>query len=1105
MKIDYILSDTTKGATSATLKRITSTAESDIFGSYVVIVPETKSIIIEKELLKLSKNGSFANVYVYSFVRLLDRLGDISPEKTLSKQAAVILLRKIIYENLSKLSCYKKTAKTIGFAEKIYETIAQFKSSDVSPEELSLALSSTAKSLRAKLEDIVLIYTEYEKCIKDNLLDDFERLALLSEFAKNNEFVKDSNFYIVGFDNITFEMQRVLKDLAKNANSITFSSVYFNENRKDKHIQNNELYLKFKHIADELRQPYIPTYVKDYKSGDFYNIQNFVYSTEKQNAKSNGGICIFEARTKKQEIDFVANNIINLVKSGKRFCDIGVLVNNMEQDLPIVKKCFELYNIPYFANQGISINNHFLVKFIRSAFEVCLSHLSSEKVLKFASNIIFDSENFSVLMNFVKETGTNYSEFLKEPEQKYIEKYKSFYEKTKTLDDEENLAYFDFSAKLDSLQSDLAKLRSFFVEFIQKLDSAKYASDYIFAIEFLLEKFNVETMLLKISTSQRNLGMIVEAEVTNVILSKLKKFNMQLVRFLGKTEFSSEEFLGVYLSGISSAKISVAPVSIDTVIIQENTDGFFDIKDLFIIGANEGEFPKRINDSGIILDNELFEAKLIIGKTIEPSVKDINRREIFKVYESLLEPSEKLFISYSLKSLGGKSNKSARIILNLIRLFGDDILTKNYERQDFVNFDILERKFARQVNEFKNDEINLFDVNNTYSKLVGHESLELKNYLDSLEFSKPKFEIDLAERLYFSGEKTSISQLQTYFDCPYKFFALYGLRLKENKDSKLSFPDIGTIIHRVVELFGNNIKKYENLTDSEYTIKIKELLDISIEENEFNVLKNKSLVLELLDECIRLTKFITLEQQNSSFKISQSEYSFKNERAIKLSINDDKNLKLEGKIDRIDEFADYIRIIDYKTGSVKNDLMSVFNGQKIQLTSYFEAVSSSGKKLAGVFYFPIHREYANSEETLDKNYKMIGYLLDDIDVAHHMDNSLSEENKTSCFVPFAIKFDKKTGEISFSGRGTRYSEQEFDNLKKYVKIICEKACTEILSGYVEPSPVADRSGGDIPQSCTNCKIAGFCGLSRAKIKTGRAFSKKVDILSFDVGGNDGRD
>ena len=86
MKLNYILSDTIKGATTEALKTVISKAESDVFGSFVVIVPETKSIIIEKELLDLSKNGAFANIYVYSFVRLINRLGFVSADKIVSKE-----------------------------------------------------------------------------------------------------------------------------------------------------------------------------------------------------------------------------------------------------------------------------------------------------------------------------------------------------------------------------------------------------------------------------------------------------------------------------------------------------------------------------------------------------------------------------------------------------------------------------------------------------------------------------------------------------------------------------------------------------------------------------------------------------------------------------------------------------------------------------------------------------------------------------------------------------------------------------------------------------------------------------------------------------------
>ena len=115
------------------------------------------------------------------------------------------------------LVCYKKTAKTSGFAEKIYETIAQLKSSCISPDELELSLETKNEALKQKLKDIILIYREYEKALGETLLDDCGKLALLSKFASTNETIKNSHIFVVGFDNITFEMQDVLKQFAGNA------------------------------------------------------------------------------------------------------------------------------------------------------------------------------------------------------------------------------------------------------------------------------------------------------------------------------------------------------------------------------------------------------------------------------------------------------------------------------------------------------------------------------------------------------------------------------------------------------------------------------------------------------------------------------------------------------------------------------------------------------------------------------------------------------------------------------------------------------------------------------------------------------------------------
>ena len=175
MKINYLLSDTTKSATSFALKSVIEKAEASVFDDFIVIVPETKSIIIEKELLALSKNHAFSNVFVYSFVRLINRLGFVDLSKIVTKQTCVMLLRKIIFEHLGELKCYQKTAKTTSFAEKVYDTIQQFKSSNVSADDLKANLSFISLEVRVSNTNAIALYEKFG----------FERVGLRKRFYSN--------------------------------------------------------------------------------------------------------------------------------------------------------------------------------------------------------------------------------------------------------------------------------------------------------------------------------------------------------------------------------------------------------------------------------------------------------------------------------------------------------------------------------------------------------------------------------------------------------------------------------------------------------------------------------------------------------------------------------------------------------------------------------------------------------------------------------------------------------------------------------------------------------------------------------------------------------
>jgi ATP-dependent helicase/nuclease subunit B len=1083
MKIDYILSDTTKKATSMALSTLVSKAEQDPLKNFIVLVPETKSIIIEKELLALSKTGAFVNVFVYSFVRLINRMGLVSEEQIASKQTAVMMIRKIIYENFDKLVCYKKTAKTTGFAEKIYNTIAQLKSSNVSPDDLKMSLATSNEALKQKLQDLSLIYDAYEKALSDGLYDDCDKLALIEKYAKSVDFIKKSNIYVVGFDNITFEMQSVLKELAVQAESITFSSVFFSEGRADKYIQKNELYKKFARIGDDLKFPYIPKSFKTYSSGDFYNIENYLFSPEKKQFKSNGNVQIFEAKTETDEIEFVASTILKGVSGGKRFRDFGVFVSSLDSSINEIEEIFKSHKIPYFVNKSHDLSSHFYVRFLRDIFSSVSSNYSAENVLSVISNPLFDSKDYSAVLLFANESGINYSAFLKE-----------------------NLSEtYGAIESLKAAEDDLKKFQVFATKFKENYKKVSNVRDYVRLIEFVNEYFGVKLKLLTCADFERKNSLEIEAEITEKIFEKIEKYNKIVENFMGTLEVGFDEFLQIYYSGLDTIKINLLPVSIDTVVVQADTDGFFDIKELFVVGAVEGKFPARIQDSGMILDSELEETKKMSGKVVEPSVKEINARENFRVFEALLEPKEKLYVSYCLKDCSGTQNKPSRIVLRLISLFGKEILKKNFEKFDCSSREAIEKEFAKKIGKFLDGEETNANLNEDYGKLGGKLGNELSAFLNSSKFVGENFELDEARKLYFRGNKTSVSQLEKYFACPYQFFATYGLRLKENKTAKLSGLDVGLVVHTVAELFVKNIDEFEGLNAETFESKVLKLLEKALIQNKIVGEKNGALLKLLESESVRLCRYLMYERQNSGFKTMKNgtEFVFAGENAVKIPLENGKTISLEGKIDRIDSWGDYIRIIDYKTGDVSSDISSVYFGKKIQLVSYLSAVCNlNGKKVAGLFYLPIHSDFAKLDKKPKNMFKFEGFLLDDIDVVKNMDFNLSFENPESNFVALKIKTSAKNRtenifEISGSSN-KNLSQDEFENIKNYTEKLCMKAVQEIESGFIEPSPMLSSATEDTPSICSWCKYAGVCGLENAKFSGGRSLNFSVSSESFDL-------
>ena len=190
-------------------------------GNHLLIVPEKLSLSVEKMLLSTGETRALTNVQVVTLSRLLKKLG-ATEANFVSAPAGVMICKKIILENLDSLHCFKKTARTFGFAENIYETISELKNSKVKPTDLAVMSATCKQSLALKLKDICFIYGKYEQFLQEgNMIDACDRFELLTNLIYSSSLVRASHCYLVGYESISPSGMEAIIAIAKTAKSFT--------------------------------------------------------------------------------------------------------------------------------------------------------------------------------------------------------------------------------------------------------------------------------------------------------------------------------------------------------------------------------------------------------------------------------------------------------------------------------------------------------------------------------------------------------------------------------------------------------------------------------------------------------------------------------------------------------------------------------------------------------------------------------------------------------------------------------------------------------------------------------------------------------------------
>ena len=1057
-----------------------------------IITPEQFSFTAEKNLMKICSKKAVMAAEVITFermaYRIINEVGGVN-NKSITNSGKAILLTNIIEKQKENLNFLGKTDKNLDL---IIRMITELKKNNVTTNFLEEKTNNISDEyLKIKLQDINLLYDNFNKSIIDKYLDDDDLLTLVKEKIKESLMFKDAYIYIDEFAGFTKQEYSIIEELFKVADVVNITmctdaleKITYEEN--DIFVSNKNTILKLKEIAkrnniDILDSIELNKYYR-YKSEELkYLTQNLYSINSKKYLEECEDIKLFLANNNYSEVEYVANNIIELVRDkGYKYKDISIITKEISEYSGLIKSIFNKYEIPVFIDEKKDLNQNVLVKYIISILDIFSKSWSIESIFNYLkSGFIFEIEDHDIfiLENYCKKCGiTGFKKFSNEW--------------TVVTDSKEDIDY------LNNLR---LRIITPLIKFKDELGRNKTVKDITKTLYSFLEDNSIKEILLDKINRFYEYGNIDLANIYNSSWDLLIGILDELVLILGDEKVTFESYINLLKAGFNNSSLGKIPATLDEIIVGDvDRTRSGKKKIIFMIGINDGKFPSVSKNEGFINDEERIYLKgngIELAKTTKEQIYDEN----FNIYKAFSIAEEKLYLSYCAADNEGKGLRKSILINKIKKIFpnlkeeSDVIQDKTYISSKNITFDLLLLNLRKYLN---GEEINTvwLEVYKIYSEDEEYKE-KLEQAIQGFYYSNIAESINKEnlEKLYGDTLKTSISKLESYKRCPFSYYLKYALKLSDRTELKLEKLDTGTLMHDIIDDFFELLK--------EKNVSVKEIEDEQIEKIIEEILNNKLLLKQnyifnsipkyvvltkrLKKVIIRAIKYIINTLKYSDFKILGTEVEFGNNKQyepIKMSIEDGKQVEIIGKIDRIDiaENKDgrYIRIIDYKS-SVKNiDLNEVVAGIQIQLLTYLDAVSKEeNADLAGILYFNLiepvikaknkHLTDEQLEQEIRSNFKMNGLILGDVEVVKMMDNNLTTGN--SNIVPAYID---KDGNLS-KNKPSIIEKDEFKLLQNKVERVIKQISEEILSGEITQKPIYLYKNKRT--ACEFCSYKAICG------------------------------
>ncbi|QSX07516.1 helicase-exonuclease AddAB subunit AddB [Alkalibacter rhizosphaerae] len=1053
----------------------------------IVLVPEQYTLEAEKELMEVLELQGFFQLEVMGFNRLVDDLLDTALEREKTIVTATgkrMILKRILKEEKKELQVFGSMIDKSGFIEEVENVLQNFKENMVEPEGLrgfARGYEGTGM-LEKKVGDMVRIYEAYQRYLEKGYTDNEHRIAEGIEAVSQSLRIKGSRIWIHGFHTFTKQLVHFIKALSDHAQGVVLTlDLDVDDDAPDKEVFgiNRKTLQTFRELwADELEVELFSSQRSSKKDLDHLKQEFFAYPYGKWTEEVDG-IRVLESQNVYREIDHAVKEIAVLAREkGWSYKDMGVVVNDLSSYGFAIQRTMEEYGIPCFLDAKRSMADKPLGLFVVSSLQVLVRNYRYEDVFSMLKTGFSNLEEgeWESLENYCLQFGIRGSQW-KTPFHKC---------NNKTL-----LPLEELDLLREKVVEPLERLRS-------RVRQAPTFASIAKALYGYLEENRVVEKTQALTAALQQHGDLEHGAENNQVFNRIMELLDELVEVFGEEKTTLREFAEILKEGVAASELGVLPASGDEVLIgdvKRSRQG--SLAALFILGVNEGILPGEGETIGIFTTRE--------GKVLEdggiPLFQDHTYQAIQEKYlfQTLLSKGEeRIYFSCAQADFEGSAMRPSFYMKRLKELFPR--LESGRDEEDALDWITNARGTLRpMVAHFRHamDQGGKGDPvwEETYRWYASQE--EWKDRLDQLTGAMTyankvdKLDRDQVEGLYGKTIKNSVTSLETYGQCPFRYFVRYGLHPAQRPVYEVSIPDMGELLHDSLQEYTRRLQgegtPWEDVEEEARIGMCGAIVEEKIQMYKEGVFASKGryqyLAYYLNRLMIRAVNTLTYHMSKGAFRLEKAEAAFGEDREyspVVFTYDEDIRMVLEGRIDRMDVLRQddgvYVKIIDYKTGEKTLELKDVYYGLTLQLLMYLQVCLESIPQAmpAGAFYFklddPMIQAYSHEREEMDRKItsrlRLLGLLVKKMEVVTAMDKGLEEDTGDSDVVRLKIK---KDGDFGKSSKGL-VEAAVFDRLLEHTMDVARKMGKEIIQGNIAVSPVKN----DGKPACRFCPYKTIC-------------------------------